>query len=728
MEQYLQIIKEAKKCHTKLAWLSFFATHEKMLVSLPHAKPLEAIFKALKDDPQSLRYGSEVWAPLLQACLSSWNLELGKVISSYTQKIPSAEIAILAADIYMQSGSPKVSRSLANRGLRLSSAKPWEKLQLQMTVCNSYVEEGKQTMAIRQLGRMESAIKKAQLPAEKQSGLLVSMARAQFFLGRYLKAAAIFQQASEFYLVLKNWEYAAKGLFNAAASYHNAGKQHQKKAFKLVEKCQSLAEQKGLEGALSHCFAFYGTDAYQHGWFQKATKQFDKALKHLPESDKSFRRLHITSMLAFTHLKLSRFQTAKKYAQITFDLASHDESERFRSRYVNLQAEILWNEGRLEESQTLLGEATAPLFTNGASTLEELSAISRYFLQASQICDKTPSKVRIADQLKNSSISWLEFLFAKSQLHLSRGRLADASKIALECIEAAKDYNASYCRALGTVTLLQTKLISHDMDDGFYSYLKELEEIAKPIGSALLDIHLRLIYASLSYKKGDFAQVRKLLGNIEREHKLTTPTKVIIQSWLTTIDGHSPKLNHAWHVNMVARATKIYFDPALVALDQHTFRVSGRFIVDLARHPLLAKVIHYLLTQPDYAAKASDLQKNVWQQSLSAVGWQQKIRNTIMRVRDLFPYTIAPLILHSDNQIRLYKEAIRFRADAPKKVSIEEVIAGHLEREALSSAQLALRVEKSPATVKRLLKKMGQEGKIVPAKSGRLVVYELSDR
>ena len=49
------------------------------------------------------------------------------------------------------------------------------------------------------------------------------------------------------------------------------------------------------------------------------------------------------------------------------------------------------------------------------------------------------------------------------------------------------------------------------------------------------------------------------------------------------------------------------------------------------------------------------------------LGWQQKIRNSIMRIRTLFPYTIAPLIVHMKNEIRLFHEAIDF---------VEEIASG----------------------------------------------------
>ena len=158
MTSFVPLIKEARDCHTKIAWSSFFEKYEDEISSTTDSKLLEEVYKALSQDPQGFRYPEEFWTVILKGCLSSWDLNLGRKISHDLKTIPSAAIAILSSEIFIQSGSPLTARQVANRALRLTTIKSWERLQLQMIVCNSYVEEGKNTMALRLLSKMETAV------------------------------------------------------------------------------------------------------------------------------------------------------------------------------------------------------------------------------------------------------------------------------------------------------------------------------------------------------------------------------------------------------------------------------------------------------------------------------------------------------------------------------------------------------------------------------------------
>ena len=94
-----------------------------------------------------------------------------------------------------------------------------------------------------------------------------------------------------------------------------------------------------------------------------------------------------------------------------------------------------------------------------------------------------------------------------------------------------------------------------------------------------------------------------------------------------------------------------------------------------------------------------------------------------MRIRDSFPYTIAPLILQGDNQIRLFREAIYIKSDSRKTKRIDLEVKNLLKSQRLSSLELCKELNKSPATTKRILKELMERGKITSEKTGRTIKY-----
>ena len=95
-----------------------------------------------------------------------------------------------------------------------------------------------------------------------------------------------------------------------------------------------------------------------------------------------------------------------------------------------------------------------------------------------------------------------------------------------------------------------------------------------------------------------------------------------------------------------------------------------------------------------------------------------------MRVRDLFPYTMAPIVIHNES-LRFFCEAIRILQDDENtnETSTDVRIQKMLSIGPLSSLQVAEKMEVSLATAKRLLKKMTDGNQIQVKKLGRSVVY-----
>ncbi len=718
------MIKDARSCVTASSWERFLKRYGSELQHNHDAKPLAEIFHLLKKDPQSLRYSEDLWISLLRGCLASWNLELARQISAYIAPIPSPALGLLSAEIALQGGSPAEARQIANRTLRLTKIPVWQHLQLQMAVCSSYVEEGKTTFAIRQLNKMESDLKKFDPSPSDKANILTNMARAQFFLGRYLQAADNFERSYRLFLESENWELAAKGMFNASASFHNSGPSHQNKAFDIVAECKDLSEKHGLEGTLSHCYAFFGTDHYQHGDFPRAVKFYKKALDLLPSSDNSFRRMHITSMVAFTFLKLNRRKSANKYTDITLELANLDKSERFRARYLSLKAEMLWHEGYLEESQKMLLQVVTPFLHSGVNTLEELSAVSRFLLQSAALGTVSHSPhIKIAEALKNNTTSWLEFLYARAQSKLARGEFSEALRLAERCAETAKLYGAKYYHALANLTAIQTKLATRSLDQKFEHHLNELAPLADQLTLTDIPLQFFMVKAAEAYQRGSFDKAVLLLQSTKHIVCMSKPTKFIINYWLATACGHSLRFSDPLLGQLAAQATRIFFAPTIAMIQEGRFIVSDHYTVNLEHHPIIAKMLAQLLTSPQYTASSAQLQATVWHESLSNLGWEQKVRNTVMRVRHLFPFTMAPLIIHSDHNIKLNHGTIVLAPPAIKKVTIDQEILYLLHSKPRSSRAIAGELRRSKATIKRALAKLAAANRIRGIRNGRQMTY-----
>ncbi|TWW10399.1 hypothetical protein E3A20_06780, partial [Planctomyces bekefii] len=209
--------KQARECHTKQAWEALFEAHGEAIATSSNSKPIHEIFKALKADPQALQYDPRIFGRLIQGCLTSWNLELGREIAEYAKKIPSASVTIPAAKLYLEGSTPGLAREAANRALRLTNITSSERLQLEMLVASSYAEEGKRQKAVRLLTQIRSSLDDSALSQKERAEFLANMARMQHFLGRYQAAAQLFYDASKIYRSLADWEAATRSIFNTAA-------------------------------------------------------------------------------------------------------------------------------------------------------------------------------------------------------------------------------------------------------------------------------------------------------------------------------------------------------------------------------------------------------------------------------------------------------------------------------------------------------------------------------
>lgn len=724
MEPISSLIKRARECHTKLAWEGFFREHRKELRGTTSAKVLAELFRLLHSDPQSLQYDPDIWSSLLEACLSSWNLELGSEIAEHIRTVPSTKTAIPAAKLYAEKGQPLLARNIANRALRLSGLSSLERLQLEMIACQSYVDEGKRNMAIKLSNRMQQTLQDDELEDAEKAQFLGQLARTNFFLGRYPLAGKLFYESFSIFNKLGNWYEAARSVYNAGSAYFSAGGKLQESAFALIEECRRISELHNLQGPLSHVEAFYGHDDYWHGDFAGARDHYRRAHKYIPTSDKSFRTLHVLSMLTFIYLRTGQYLLAQKFGKKTLDLAEKDQSQRFRSRYHNLRAEIMWESGNVEESQKFLAEHVGNIILRGANTLEELSTLSRYYYQCAKLGeDPVTQKVKISEQLKKNTGDWVEFLHASAKLHLGARRYALADEAFRDCLTKAKHYGDKYHTGLSYLGLIQIALATNKALGDIEALAKDFEIAMARLTETPIKVHIHFIRAAIAYRRGDFEAVKTHLMAASHCQRINYCDKFVIEAWLSTINGYASRVNAQWQRSLVSSLTRVYFAPTLKPMGQGRYLVTDHFEVNLTQHPALNDLLEYLLQRNRFQATPAEIQTEVWKQSLKQQGWRQKIRNAITRMRDLVPYTLAPLIIH-DEHVALNAEAIVIVGMTREDATPKDEILRLLREGPMSTVHLSNRLHVSSATTKRLLKRLSDEEQITVMKVGRQVYYQ----
>jgi tetratricopeptide (TPR) repeat protein len=713
--------KAAKDCHTKAHWDDFLHKFGDVLASGASIKLVDDVFKRLESDPQSLHYNPRLWGNLLQGAAACWNTETGAIVAEFSKKLTAPVVSIPASQILLDAGKPALSREFAQRALRHSGLSARERIQLELIVASAFAEEGKTEHAVRVLSKVTPLVRTAEMTLRERADFVVRLGQISFMIGRYSAAAVSFEEASPLLLELQDWEGAARALFNAGACIQNSGVESNESAIAMVERCRKLSMEHNLSGPISHCEAFYGVEAFHIGNFLSAREHFRRALAHLPASDKSFRRLHIISFLSFTYFALGRFNLGIKFGRQTLELAAQDASERLKTRYRALEAEILWEEGKILQSMDLMKSAAHQLSLQGVKNLEEVATLARYQLQLSILGELPKEKFKIDESLQRNQAIRLEYLYSCALLHCTVEHYDESMSLLEDCLERAKKSGSLNYLAFVLLAMIRLHLQRHDLRK-VHELLPTLESTVSRLGDTPIRAKLQFVYASIAYQSGDFERTVKALHAVEKMSAVSWPDRFVTQACLATIRGESPRFQHKWQEQLVSRFVRGYFAPTLKILENRSFVISNHYTISLEKHPAMADLVRYLSERGSQGATLAEIQQDVWKESINAQGWQQKIRNAVMRLRDHFPYTIAPIFIHNES-LRFFGEAITVVRSHSDAMPIEQQVSTILRSGALSSQQIAEKIDVSLATAKRVLKKMSDDHVIRVEKHGRNVVY-----
>jgi tetratricopeptide (TPR) repeat protein len=716
--------RAVRECHTKARWERFFDEFGSLLSSGASGKLVAAVFKRLQADPQSLYYSPKLWGALIQGASSSWNTDLAMAIAEFSRKLTVPVVSIPAAQVLLDGGRLAHSREFAQRALRLGGLTDLERVQLELIVASSFAEDGKTDHAVRVLARVSPMVRSSLMSQRERADFVVRMGRLQYFMGKYLAAAALFDEAVPLMLGLEDWEGAAKALFNAGACIQNSGVDQTEAATVMVERCRKLSLEYNLSGPLSHCEAFYGVEAFNKGQFIAARDHFRRAMTVLPASDKSFRRLHIMSFLSMTYFSLGRFNLGIKFGRQTLDLADLDTSDRFKTKYKALAAEILWEEGKIPESMAVLKKVAHQLHLHGVKQLEELSALTRYQVQLAMLGESAGESYKLEESLSANQTTWLPYRYSCALLRAA-GSLDESTVEDLKsCMVQAKQLGMLQYQALITLSMIRCHLQRSDVEQAL-TLVPILEATVSRIGDTPMRAKLQFIYAAIAYQSGDFDHCIKILQAVDKMAAVSWTDRFALQACLATVRGESPRFQHDWQERLMARFVREYFAPSIQFNSNREILVSGHYRVGLEKHTAMADLLFYLAERGSQGASLSDIQTDVWHQSLNAQGWQQKIRNSVMRLRDLFPYTMAPILVHHD-RLRFFCEAIRVVRDNDADVPAEIQVRRVLGEGPLSSQQISEKISVSLATTKRLLRKLSDQKMVASEKHGRNIIYHMT--
>lgn len=726
MEKWDVIAKQARESHTNAAWVRLTTQNRDVFISEYSAKHLDEIVRQLISDPKSVYFDSEVWEVIIKAARHNWDLGIGVKVAEHCAASTSPTLLILAAQLLMDAGQTGRARTFSQRATKLAAITESHLAQLHLIIGLSYVEENKPHHAKRHLQLVDQYLAKSTIEDAARAEITLGLARGRFFIGDYLAAAQAFLNSYELFLQTGDMEAAAKGLFNAAASFHNSGEGHHQKAFSLVATCKRLSETHNLSGPLAHCYAFYGTDAHQRGYYSAAQEHFRKALEFLPSSDRAFRRLHIVSMLALTNLRLGRIQSARKYAHLTTELAEKDETKWFRSRYSCLEAELAWTEGEFKQSQDILAAIVADMPNYQITTLEQLAVIERVQTQSAYLgASQLNFKPKINDKLRENTVNWLQYLNSENDLLITRCEYSEALTRAEAISKKAQRYGALYIEQIALQQIIQASFGLSKDTTTLQRNIERFENSVSRQSETPLLAYVDISLAALAYRNGQWTKCLDYLQHALKLKRLANIDRFLITAWLTTAGGGSPRLERAEEVAYVSRMTRIFFDPSVCWLNESDIAVSEHYHVSLQKFPIIRQVLQYLAQKPLQTATYEELLEAVWHESNQTQGWEQKIRNTVVRIRELIPYTMMPLIGVGDHEIKIFAEAIavRLNTKALAADSYAEALLKLLREGPLSTIQLSNRINISQATTKRLLKKLADDHPLTISKIGRHVVY-----
>lgn len=715
------LLKEVRSCHTKQAWESFFINCGQQLASLNESRPLIEIFKLLAHDPQSPQYDPAIFGILIKGCICSQNHLLGKKIYNFVRTKSPPSFSIPAASLFLELGQSHYARSIASRSLRLSQLDYEDAIWLKAIVCRSFAEEGKFKKARKLASTIRARLSNC---VRFYPDVLFELARTEYLLSNFPHASHYFHEAFAHFFETKDWKQAAQALYYAAVSQRNNNDMPNESSFFILKQALALAEKFNLKNIVSQIDFFYGTQSYNQGDFIQAKAYFLKALQGISDYDRSIRRLKILSLLTSTYMNLGHYDLACKTTNQLFDFASKSDFEGNLFCSLSLKAELDWERGDPLQSQRTLASSSFPLNEKNVFSTEAFNIYVRSIYQNALLDQKPPAtKMRLTICEQQRKFSIFNYHYARGQSLLTQGNIQEAYQLFADLHKESTQRNDYLHSALAQHGLIQTQLAQSRCDDETADLIHDFEQTIKKLSESPLKAKLFIVRAALSYQRGNFSECERLLKAAGRLRRVEFVDSFSIRCWLNTMKGYSCRLTQDWQLGLLGRQTRIYFAPWLRSVSQYHYQITNNYAVDLSQNPILAELLDFLIDCPELRASIDELQTMVWKESLRSYGWKQKILNALMRLRDFFRYTMAPLILPQKN-ISIFVEAIKVIRQREEGIERHQEILNLLSFCPMTSTQISKRLQLSIATTKREIKSLAGSGSLTSFRHGRNIYYK----
>lgn len=722
------ILKIARTCHSKRGWEGFFETYHTAITEAKDPKLIAGLFRLLQQDPLALTYSPRIFATLVDLCRATYSFEIGKDICRFAERLSNPLFTLTASQLLIESGDCSSARSFIHRSLRLTKLSDVQRIALTLALATSYAEENKHAKALLYIPRIEEALRRPSLGLEEEARLYASLGRLLLSLGRSAEASHHLLKAASLFENHKLWAELAEALIYGAASVHLHAGENGHLSKSLLERARLLVTTHGLTPLQALLEEQAGEQLSSQGRFSEAQQRYRSAIDLHYKSPNNYRRTIVMIKIVICQLASGRTSSAFKQGRLIFDQGKHLKNARFISYRVHLEALLAWENEQVKTSQRVLERYLRTLGPGPLGRHHDAELLAIYLFQAATLGQqKINSSIPQQLSLPAGSYAVVLYTIAKGLFALNQGSYPKAEGLLKQAYEVALEHRYSFLQALALDGLIQHKLAQQQLDTELLRRMDSFHEILAEFDSLLLRPLYEIALAGAAYQGGEFAIAVRYLKEASRLRTAPPLYRFALSSWLKTIEGKSPRAIKEPLLTALARLSRHYFSPTLVVTSPQTYLVSRHYPVSLTNHASLQALMTHMLHQPHFEASPADLQRMVWHQSLHTAGWQHKIRNSFIRLRGLFRFTMAPLFIRN-RTITLFNQAITIQVPRTSLDKREEEISSLLAKAPLSSKQIGQHLALSRAGTKRILAKLVKKGVIEKQRRGRNYHYALIEK
>lgn len=721
-------LEAARRCQTKKAWESFIKDFGSDLTSLSPVE-IDRLITYLKKDKDSKYFGDGVFSVMIAVCRAQKCFEQGLDLFKFAEEQYYPLVSLETAYLLLENSKPKDARYLALKALRRKTIPIIVEAKLRLLICNSFAEEGLQHFAEKHFIELEHLGEHKDIPSAERAEIQVSIARLHFFSGHLPRAASHYQLATKFALEEGNNELAARSLFNTAAALHNSGHENYEKSYAFARECRVLSQKNGYSFILAHVESFFGLDAHIIGHFTKAHQHFESALGYLNESDLSYSRVHFLSLLTILCFEEANFSKGLELAQRTLALSENDHSNRYKSRYRNIEAHYLWETGKYAESYSVLQDAVKRLKSNGIVSNEDYNTWNQFIKFSALLGAKSdPGEPIISHHIRHTSYYISENQIALARILFNKRDYSSALNIYDKVYETSLERNNLNHQMYCLMGIFACRNAQNASSCDLEPLLSRFEDCHRLMGKSVHTGYLYILGASLEIKKNRPKFAESQLKKALQSSTLPSHYRFIVETWIKCLRGRRVYFPNLEIYNIFENSTKFFFPIILFwNSDKSTLTSSLGRTIDFKDFPILKDILASLIDASENGLAAAELFTKAWNESLKTQGWRQKLNNALSRFRWQCRGLPFPLFKKTTNGWAI---SDAFLLETEKKNNAlmrrKNQILEYSSNKPASAAEISEKLQIPLASVKRMISNLSQSGMLRSTTNGRNVVYSSS--